>query len=57
VSSQELRYRAVLFDLDGTLVDSYAALAEAVNFARRKHGLGDLTAETIRAFIGEGLNG
>ena len=55
VTSHELRYRAVLFDLDGTLVDSYAALAEAVNFARRKHGLGDLTAETIRAFVGEGI--
>ena len=39
-----LRYRAVLFDLDGTLVDSYAALAEAVNFARREHGLHELSA-------------
>src|SRR5581483_5116593 len=54
--TQQLRYRAVLFDLDGTLVDSYAALADAVNFARRQHGLGDLTTETIRAFTGEGLD-
>jgi len=51
----ELRYRAVLFDLDGTLVDSYAALADAVNFARRQHGLADLTTDNIREFVGEGL--
>jgi len=51
----ELRYRAVLFDLDGTLVDSYAALADAVNFARRQHGLVDLTTENIREFVGDGL--
>lgn len=50
-----LRYRAVLFDLDGTLVDSYAALAEAVNFARRHHGLADLGEERIKDFVGEGL--
>lgn len=50
-----LRYRAVLFDLDGTLVDSYAALAEAVNHARRLHGLHDLSAERIRDFVGDGL--
>ena len=50
-----LRYRAVLFDLDGTLVDSYAALAEAVNFARREHGLVDLSTSRIRDFVGEGL--
>ncbi len=53
--AQHLRYRAVLFDLDGTLVDSYAALAEAVNYARRQHGLEDLTTEAIREFVGEGL--
>jgi phosphoglycolate phosphatase len=51
-----LRYRAVLFDLDGTLVDSYAALAEAVNYARREHGLHELSAVRIRGFVGDGLD-
>jgi phosphoglycolate phosphatase len=50
-----LRYRAVLFDLDGTLVDSYTALAESVNFARREHGLHELSAARIRGFVGDGL--
>jgi phosphoglycolate phosphatase len=50
-----LRYRAVLFDLDGTLVDSYTALAEAVNHARRAHGLHELSAVRIRDFVGDGL--
>jgi phosphoglycolate phosphatase len=47
-----LRYRAVLFDLDGTLVDSYAALAESVNFARRHQGLTELGEGKIRNFDG-----
>jgi len=51
-----LRYRAVLFDLDGTLVDSYAALAEAVNYARRQHGLGPLGETRIEQFVGDGLD-
>lgn len=50
-----LRYRAVLFDLDGTLVDSYSALTEAVNHARRTHGLDDLSATRIRDFVGDGM--
>jgi phosphoglycolate phosphatase len=50
-----LRYRAVLFDLDGTLVDSYTALADAVNFARRSHGHADLPEGRIRQFVGDGL--
>ena len=50
-----LRYRAVLFDLDGTLVDWYAALSDAVNFARRSHGLPDLPEGRIRQFVGDGL--
>ena len=50
------RYRAVIFDLDGTLVDSYAALTEAVNYARRRHGLHELSAARIRDFVGDGLD-
>lgn len=50
-----LRYRAVLFDLDGTLVDSYAALTEAVNHARRREGLEDLSASRIRGLVGDGV--
>jgi phosphoglycolate phosphatase len=50
-----LRYRAVLFDLDGTLVDSYSALTEAVNHARRTHGLEDLSSARIRELVGDGV--
>ena len=50
-----LRYQAVLFDLDGTLVDSYTALTEAVNHARRTHGLHELSSVRIREFVGEGV--
>jgi phosphoglycolate phosphatase len=53
--STSLRYRAVLFDLDGTLVDSYGALTEAVNHARRVHGLPDLSTTRIRELVGEGM--
>ena len=51
-----LRYGAIVFDLDGTLVDSYAALAESVNFARREHGLPELLELRIREFVGDGLD-
>lgn len=49
------RYKAVLFDLDGTLVDSYTALAEAVNHARRSEGLHDLSTSRIRNLVGDGV--
>lgn len=49
------RYRAVLFDLDGTLVDSYAALEQAINFSLRRHDLSDLPAGKIREYVGDGV--
>ena len=53
--TRSLRYRAVLFDLDGTLVDSYAALTDAVNHARSAHGLTGLPAARIRELVGDGV--
>lgn len=50
-----LRYPAVLFDLDGTLVDSYVALADAVNYALRGHGLPELDSTRIKDLVGDGI--
>jgi phosphoglycolate phosphatase len=48
---------AVLFDLDGTLVDSAADLAEAANHLRRLRGLPALPLQSYRAMTGAGARG
>lgn len=45
---------AVFFDLDGTLFDSRADLASAVNFTRQDLGLQPLPQETVIGFVGRG---
>lgn len=45
---------AVFFDMDGTLFDSRADLASAVNFTRRDLGLAPLPQETVIGFVGRG---
>ena len=49
------RIRAVVFDLDGTLVDSYAAIAASLNHARAVHGLPALPLGEVRRAVGHGL--
>ncbi len=44
----------VLFDFDGTLADSYPAIAASVNFTRSKYDLPPLEIETIKRFVGRG---
>lgn len=43
-----MRYKAILFDLDGTLVDTLADLTEAMNYALRQMGLPIHTAAACR---------
>lgn len=45
----------ILFDLDGTLIDSRADLALAVNLTRRDAGLPPLPDARVVEFVGEGL--
>lgn len=45
---------AIFFDLDGTLIDSRADLASAVNFTRRELGLAPITEEEAVSYVGRG---
>jgi phosphoglycolate phosphatase len=47
--------RALLFDLDGTLIDSAADLAAAGNWLRAQEGLPVLPAERVASFVGDGV--
>lgn len=47
-------YRAVLFDFDGTLADSYPAITASVNHVRAQHGLPPLSEPEVRRHVGRG---
>ena len=49
--------QAVLFDLDGTLVDTAPDLAYALNLQRERHGLPFLPEATIRPYASHGSRG
>ena len=45
----------LLFDLDGTLIDSRRDLATATNLMRGAHGLAPLDLATVVSYVGDGL--
>jgi len=47
-------YDLIIFDLDGTLIDSKLDLANSVNFAREQMGLSVLEHRLIFSYIGDG---
>lgn len=48
-------YKAVIFDLDGTLLDTLKDLANSVNYALREFGYPERTIDEVRRFIGNGV--
>ena len=44
-----------MFDLDGTLIDSYGAIAESFNHARTRLGESPVDAGEVRRMVGHGL--
>lgn len=45
----------VVFDLDGTLLDTLGDLSSSVNYALRQHGLRERSVADIRMFLGNGI--
>lgn len=50
-----MKFKAVIFDLDGTLLNTLDDLADGVNYALRQFGYAERTIEEVRVFVGNGV--
>jgi len=50
-----MKYDTILFDLDGTLLNTLDDLADSVNAVMQKEGYQQRTKDEIRKFIGDGV--
>ena len=50
-----MSFRGIVFDLDGTLVDSYPGITQSLNFALQELGEEELSPERVRRMVGRGL--
>ena len=50
-----MQYKTVIFDLDGTLLNTLDDLAGATNYALAQHGLPERTKDEVRWFVGNGI--
>lgn len=51
-----MKYKLVIFDLDGTLLDTAYDLCEAVNYGLRRSGLKEKSVDEVRSFLGNGIH-
>ena len=49
-----MKYKAVLYDMDGTVLDTLADLTDAVNTALRRFGFAEQPASHVRDVLGNG---
>lgn len=50
-----MKYTTIIFDLDGTLLNTLADLAAATNHALAEHKLPQRTTDEVRLFVGNGI--
>lgn len=49
------KIKAILFDMDGTLIDTLDDLTDSVNFVLKNNRLPERTREEVRTFLGKGI--
>lgn len=52
---KEKKIKAILFDMDGTLMDTLDDLTDSTNYVLEKNNLPKRTREEIRSFVGHGI--
>ncbi|MBQ9545452.1 MAG: HAD-IA family hydrolase [Clostridia bacterium] len=54
MKNSEKKIKTVLWDLDGTLLDTLDDLTDSVNYVLRKYSLPERTKDQVRSFVGVG---
>ncbi|MBO5327142.1 MAG: HAD-IA family hydrolase [Clostridia bacterium] len=50
-----MKYRLVMFDLDGTILNTLQDLTDSVNSVLQKHGFPTHSIDAVRSFVGNGI--
>lgn len=50
-----MKFDTIIFDLDGTLLNTLFDLKESTNFALKKYGYQEKTIDEVRMFVGNGV--
>lgn len=50
-----MKYQAIIFDLDGTLLNTLEDLADSVNYVLKENNFPLRTLEEVRCFVGNGI--
>lgn len=50
-----MKYKLIIFDLDGTVLDTLDDLCDSVNYALRLHSMPERTLDEVRRFVGNGI--
>lgn len=50
-----MKYKAIIFDLDGTLLDTLEDLADSANHVLKEAGYPTRTIQEVRTFVGNGI--
>ena len=51
-----MKYKLVIFDLDGTLLDTLEDLADSTNYALAACGMPERSIDEVRRFVGNGIH-
>jgi len=55
LDQEPMKHKAILFDLDGTLLDTLDDLADSANAALARNGLATHPVDAYRQFVGDGV--
>lgn len=50
-----MKYKLIIFDLDGTILDTLADLADSLNYALSSGGFPERSIDEVRRFVGNGI--